>query len=176
MALPLAEARRFDYIGCMILYIVRHAYAGQHGDPRYPDDSLRPLTKEGRKRFKRMAKRLAKRGFEPGIIATSPLVRCRQTADIIADVVPGDPEVVELSELAPGSRLDALISWTAQQAEQKVAWVGHAPDVDRLAGALLGDAHVRFAKGAVAAIEFDAEVAAGRGTLIWFATPKLLGA
>ena len=37
----------------MLLYIVRHAYAGQHGDPHYPDDSLRPLTKRGRKQFAR---------------------------------------------------------------------------------------------------------------------------
>ena len=27
----------------MNLYIVRHAFAGQHGDPNYPDDALRPL-------------------------------------------------------------------------------------------------------------------------------------
>ncbi len=49
----------------MLLYIVRHAYAGQHGDPRYPDDALRPVTKRGRKQFARVVKKLAKRGFAP---------------------------------------------------------------------------------------------------------------
>ena len=42
----------------MLLYIVRHAFAGQHGDPSYPDDSLRPLTKKGRKQFRRVVKKL----------------------------------------------------------------------------------------------------------------------
>jgi len=177
VAHPLASRAAFDYIGEMLLYIVRHAYAGQHGDPRWPDDSQRPLTRKGRKQFKLAVKRLAKRGFEPDIIATSPFVRCRETADIIADVVPRDPEVVELGELAPGSQLEALISWTNQQVEQSVAWVGHAPDVDRLAGSLLGhEAHVRFAKGAVAAIEFEGNIAAGHGVLTWFVTPKIVGA
>ena len=40
----------------MVVYIVRHAAAGQHGDPRFPDDSLRP-TKEGRKCFRRLVKK-----------------------------------------------------------------------------------------------------------------------
>ena len=50
----------------MLLYIVRHAFAGQHGDPRYPDDSLRPLTNKGRKQARRMIKKLARRGFVAG--------------------------------------------------------------------------------------------------------------
>jgi len=43
----------------MRLYIVRHAFAGQHGDPNYPDDSLRPLTSQGRKKFKRLVEAIA---------------------------------------------------------------------------------------------------------------------
>ena len=60
----------------MLLYLVRHAYAGQHGDPRYRDDSLRPLTTKGRKRFRRVIKKLSQRGFGPTLVATSPFVRC----------------------------------------------------------------------------------------------------
>ncbi len=47
------------------LYIVRHAFAGQHGDPRYPDDALRPLTKRGTKQFRKVVKKLHRRGFAP---------------------------------------------------------------------------------------------------------------
>ena len=36
-------------------------------------------------------------------------------------------------------------------------------------------ANIRFAKGAIAAIEFGDEVAAGAGELNWLATAKLLG-
>ena len=58
-----------------------------------------------------------------------------------------------------------------------LAWVGHAPDVDELVSCLLSphDAAIVFAKGAVAAIQFDGEIASGRGQLRWFVTPKILG-
>jgi phosphohistidine phosphatase len=161
----------------MLLYIVRHAFAGQHGDPGYPDDSLRPLTKKGRKQFSRCVKKLARRGFAPGVVATSPYVRCRQTADVICERLCPAPEVVELADLEPGSRFDEVVAWSNAQGVEELAWVGHAPDVDRLAAALLGvgEGALLFAKGAVAAIYFDDDIAAGKGELRWLATPKLLG-
>lgn len=161
----------------MFIYIVRHAYAGQHGDPAYPDDSIRPLTKKGQKRFKRTVKKLARRGFAPEFIATSPLVRCRQTADLIAERIALESTVTELAALAPGSDLDSLLEWTREQGEHDVAWVGHAPDVDDLAAQLIGDgpSRIRFAKGAVAAIEFSGEPIEGEGQLCWLATPDLMG-
>jgi phosphohistidine phosphatase SixA len=161
----------------MLLYIARHAYAGQHGDPRYPDDALRPLTTKGRKQFRRMMKKLRRRGFAATLVATSPLVRCRQTAGVICDRVSPAPELVELDSLAPGSQLDALVAWSNEQGVEELAWVGHAPDVDRLAAALAGarDGAIVFAKGAVAAIQFDEEIAVGQGELRWLATPKVLG-
>jgi phosphohistidine phosphatase len=161
----------------MRLYIVRHAYAGQHGDPLYPNDDLRPLTAKGRKRFRRLVKKLARRGFSPGMVATSPLVRFRQTADVIAERLNLADRVVELDALCPASELDELVDWTNRQDGDEVAWVGHSPDVEKLAAALIGarDGAVRFAKGAVAAIDFEEQVATGGGELVWFATPKSAG-
>jgi phosphohistidine phosphatase len=161
----------------MKLFIVRHAWAGEHGDPRYPDDRLRPLTSEGGKRFAAVVKKLVDRGFRPRLVATSPLLRCLQTAEIVSEHVHGHPRVVQRDELAPGSDLAAMLRWTADQEEQPVAWVGHAPDVGLFAAALIGDGRssIRFAKAAVCAIDFDSEMAAGRGELQWLATAKLLG-
>jgi phosphohistidine phosphatase len=162
----------------MKLYIIRHGLAGEHGDPRYPNDRMRPLTDEGRKRFGDTMKHLANVGLEPEIVATSPLVRCRQTAEIVIDRVRGKPKLVELPALEPGSDLDALIEWTNQQSKDEVAWVGHAPDVSDLAAALLGprgETVIRFAKGAIACIAFDGPVARGAGELHWLVTAKVLG-
>ena len=161
----------------MFVYIARHAWAGDRGDPRWPDDSLRELTPEGIERYDEMVKLLAKRGFAPLRIASSPYTRCRQTADIIATKVPGNPTIEELEDLEPGSDLEAVVEWTNAQGGVDVCWVGHSPDVERFAAALIGDSStsVRFAKGAVAAIEFDDEVVAGGGELFWLATAKLLG-
>src|SRR6185295_7757418 len=154
------------------LYIIRHAEAGQHGDPQYPDDSLRPLTKQGHKRFRRLVKKLVKRGFAPALVATSPFVRCRQTADVLAEIVRSNPQPMELSVLEPGARLAPLVQWTASQAAHEIAWVGHAPDVNYLAAELIGakPEAIRFVKGAIAAIEFNSAVAAGAGELVWLVT------
>jgi phosphohistidine phosphatase len=161
----------------MLLYIVRHAWAGQHGDPRYPDDNLRPLTDEGRKRFRRVVRKLVKRKFDPKHVATSPLVRCRQTAELVSAGTPQEPTIVELDDLAPGGRLAPLVEWTSQFDEGDVVWVGHSPDVERLIAQLIGAGvgRVRMAKGAVAAIAFEHDVAPGEGELAWLATAALLG-
>lgn len=164
----------------MFLYLARHAWAGHHGDPGWPDDSLRELTPKGAKRFAKLVKTLADRGFEPARIATSPYARCRQTADIIAKHTPAEPPIDELDALAPGSDLRELIRWTASQEGGDVCWVGHNPDIQRLAAALLGapNAGVRFAKGAVCAIQFDEPLSAddpSAGELYWHVTAKVLG-
>ena len=161
----------------MFIYIARHAWAGDRGDPRWPDDSLRELTPEGIERYTQVVETLAGHGFEPARIATSPYVRCRQTADIIAKYAAGNPKIDELDALEPGSELEPLLEWTNEQAGRDVCWVGHSPDVEDLAAGLIGngDACVRFAKGAIAAIGFGDEAFAGAGELYWLATAKLLG-
>src|SRR5262245_56319407 len=162
----------------MFIYIVRHAWAFEHGDPRWPDDSQRPLEEEGAERFARVVDALLPRGFEPHVIATSPYVRCRRTADIIAARAPDSPKIVELDALTPGSDFDALVEWSRKFVRNEgLAWVGHAPDVSYLAAELLGDgaAAIRFPKGGVAAIRVRDEIEAGSGELQWLATAKLLG-
>ena len=81
--------------------------------------------------------------------------------------------------LEPGSNLDELLDWSQRQRAGDIAWVGHAPDLGVMAAALLGlsgGPGVRFAKGAVAAINFESgSPARGMGELHWLATAKLLG-
>lgn len=163
----------------MVIYIARHAWAGERGDPRWPDDSLRELTSEGIARFTKVVKLLANRGFRPGRIATSPYARCRQTAELIAKYAEGHPPIDQLDALEPGSEIDPLIEWSRQHTaeDRNTCWVGHSPDVERLAAELVGEGatRIRFAKGAIAAINLEAEVNIGAGELNWLATAKLLG-
>jgi phosphohistidine phosphatase len=160
----------------MILYIVRHAIAGERDDAQWPDDSQRPLTEKGKKRFKKFLKQLDE-VISPTLIATSPFVRCHQTAEILADRLDNDAMLVPQPALQPGSDLDALVQWTSEQTAEEIAWVGHAPDVGHLAAKLIGngEARVDFAKGAIAAIEFENGIQAGGGILSWLATAKVLG-
>ena len=87
----------------MELFIVRHAWAEPLGDPAWPSDAQRPLTAEGRKRFARMAEILVSRGVAPDLIATSPLVRCVQTAEILARAVGPQSQVVLANIFGPAA-------------------------------------------------------------------------
>ena len=161
------------------LYIIRHAWAEDRHLLQWPTDWERPLTRDGRRRFAAVVAQLADRGFQPEVIATSPLVRCRETAEIIAEGVGNGAPIVELDALQPGSDLGAMLAWTTGETRRRdhVAWVGHAPDVGRMAAWLTaaGPGEMRFAKGAVAAIQFAAAPAVGQGELRWFVTAKALG-
>jgi len=163
----------------MDLYIVRHAWAAERDDAQWPDDDLRLLTEEGRERFARMVEKMATGGMAPQLVCSSPLTRCVETAEILAAGVDGKPEVVALDQLRPGSDLEGLLRWTARQARrhERIAWVGHAPDVGRLTAALIGlnDGLTHFAKGAAALIRFDGPPAKGGGELRWLITAKMLG-
>ncbi len=163
----------------MDLFIVRHAWAHQRGDPRWPDDSQRPLSDEGRERFVRMVELLSQRGFAPELVVTSPFVRCWQTAELLAEHTAGHAQIVARDELAPEGDWEKLLAWTAQQAGElnHVAWVGHAPDVNQMVAELIGGgrAWVRMAKGSVALVRFHGTIERGEGELRWLATAKLLG-
>jgi phosphohistidine phosphatase len=159
----------------LILYIVRHAWAFERDDDRWPDDGQRPLTHKGMRRFRRVAKRLAKRGFAPEQVATSPLVRCVQTAAIICDRLGHDAPIV-IEALSPGARLSDVLIATAGLDADETAWVGHAPDVGQLiAGLVDSTIPMEMSKGAVAAISFDGPPRPGAGRLSWFVSATLLG-
>ena len=66
------------------IYLVRHAIAAERGDD-WPDDAKRPLTHGGAAKMRRISRGL--RALDPAIdlIAASPLVRARQTAEILAE-------------------------------------------------------------------------------------------
>ncbi|QDU87365.1 Phosphohistidine phosphatase SixA [Pirellulimonas nuda] len=159
----------------MKLYIARHAWAGSYGDPAWPDDSERPLEPGGAERYAKLVARLAERGMAPERVASSPLVRCVQTAEVLADQTQHRPEIERLDALAPGVELDSLLEWTGRS-QADAAWVGHNPDVEHLVALLIGQSGaVRFAKGAIASLLFEGPVRPGAGVLQWHVTAKVLG-
>ena len=91
----------------MDLFIIRHAWAAERDDAAYPDDSLRPLTDEGRNRFARMVEALVPRGLTPQLIVTSPMLRCLQTAEILATGPRREDQGCPTERIAPRRRSEA---------------------------------------------------------------------
>ena len=123
----------------MRLYLVRHAEAAP-GEP----DELRTLTPEGRRQARRVAERLAERGPRPTVVLCSPLLRARETAELIARPFGLEPEPDD--RLAPGATAEGLRSAVAGRGQAAVV-VGHQPDCGRIAAELGGGAEPAFPPG-----------------------------
>ena len=159
----------------LTLYLVRHAVAAERGEA-YPNDDLRPLTPQGEGKFRKAVKGLVGLDIPLDVILTSPLVRARQTADILADGLSKSPRVVETDALRPGARFDRLTKAVTDCAGcTSIALVGHEPDLGEIAARLVGaSTPLSFNKGAVCRIDFDKWPTEQPGRLRWFMTQKIL--
>jgi phosphohistidine phosphatase len=129
----------------MQLLLVRHAEAAP-GDP----DALRPLTPSGREQARALGRRLADEGIRADAVVTSPLLRARETAALVAAPLGVAPEPDE--RLAPGATVADVRAAVAGRGETVVA-VGHEPDCGRVAAAIAGGPEPRFAPCDVQVLE-----------------------
>ena len=159
------------------LYLIRHGVAEEQGDA-WPDDTKRPLAEEGMNSLRKGARGLATLGVSFDVVLTSPLVRTKQTADIIAGAFDPRPPIVTLDALAPGGSGQTVLADLEKQSRRKrIALVGHEPGIGELAAKLAGSRHpFAFKKGAVCRIDVETLPPAGSGTLRWFLTQKILRA
>lgn len=157
------------------LYLIRHAIAEERGDA-WPDDSKRPLTDDGIAKMRKVARGLARLDIAFDIVLTSPLVRARQTAEIVAGGLAPRPTLVNIDSLAPDGGYAALMAELEKHARKpRIALVGHEPDIGELAAKLVGSRRaIEFKKGAICRIDVDDIPPAGPGALRWFAPPKIL--
>lgn len=164
----------------MELLIVRHAIAVERGDPAYGNDDERPLTPDGIHKFRAAARGLRDLGVKPDRILTSPLVRARQTAEILRDALASELDLDFSKNLAPGGDYAALLHDVVTLHAERVAVVGHEPHLSGFVSyCLVGEnpgASVLLKKGAAALVLFDARPAAGAGTLEWLLQPGALRA
>lgn len=161
----------------MQLLLIRHAIAEPRADEggTQPDDTLRELTPKGRKRMKRGVRGLRVIQPELSLLASSPLVRAVQTAQIVASAY--KVSVRTVPELAPGAGPEAVLAWLRSvHAEGTVAVVGHEPDLSGLAEYLIaGRQHSFLSLGKGGACLLDLRtLSTGDAQLVWLATPKML--
>lgn len=162
----------------MKLVIIRHGPAGdrEEWEAQGHDDRLRPLTPEGRKEMQRVAPGLARLVPTIDVLATSPLARAAETADIVAREY--DSETVTLEALASDQDPEEVVRWLRKQPpNQTIGVVGHEPQLSMLAGYLLTGIPASFIdlkKGGACRLDLPGAPKPGDGSLEWLLTPREL--
>jgi phosphohistidine phosphatase len=160
----------------MEIYLVRHGIAvdAANGEP----DELRPLTDTGRRRFRKVARKLGKHVSKLDLILTSPLVRAVQTAEILAGEVK-HAELSVLPELNGEHPAQAALAAVAKRAHDgdAIALVGHEPQMTGLIAALgrlspADAARLDFRKGAVVRVDASGLPATKAAEPRWWIKPR----
>jgi phosphohistidine phosphatase len=159
----------------MNLYLIRHADAARPEVRGGKDDAERPLTEMGKAQCATLASALLARGVALNQAVSSPLLRARQTMEIMLEHWPApEPEQLTCNALRPGGRAKKITRFCLGLSGENVALVGHMPDLAVYAGWLVGakKAQVNIAKAGVAFIRFDGSPDKGEGSLVWLITPE----
>ncbi len=163
----------------MELFLIRHGIATER-EINIKDEE-RSLTKEGHKKTRQVAKRLFNLGLRFDLILTSPLVRSRQTAEILRSSGLSS-KIEESSYLAPDRNIQTWIDWLEQQhhlgADTHLAMVGHQPDLGQWAEILVwGEARASLVvkKAGIIGLKLpETDSPVGRSQLFWLTPPKFL--
>lgn len=158
----------------MLVYFMRHGVAE---DGASMDDDLRPLSAEGREKTSQIARGLREDGCAPALVATSPLARAEQTAEILVEELRAGRPPVVMPCLRPGGNFAEFMNWLERQEVESLAVVGHMPDIAEFAQRCLTGRilfSMTFKKAAVCCVDFEEEPAAGRGRLEWLMQPGQL--
>lgn len=132
----------------MNLYILRHGHASaDHGS-----DFHRELDVRGRQEVGVTAARLRSANLQK--IVSSPLLRARQTAEIVRHVLALDIDIEEWIEIIPDGDPGLVLSRLEEIPVCSVLLVSHQPLVSSLVE-LASDEHIYLGTAAVVGIEMD---------------------
>jgi phosphohistidine phosphatase len=160
------------------VYLIRHGIAA---DPEaYERDFERPLTAKGRAKTKAVARQLKALNLAFDDLLTSPLVRARQTAEILLQANLS-PHLTAVDTLAPTGSFTEWLKWLKDWQKERagiLALVGHEPDLSQWAELLiLGDVRgaIQLKKAGIIGIEIPDNIdPIGNSILFWLTPPRLL--
>lgn len=157
--------------GSFCVHLVRHAHAGNAANWD-GDDAQRPLTKKGRSQAERLGRFMVRHGMKPDLLVTSPLVRAKETSDVLSEHLALDAVVDD--RLAEDFTLVEVAQILLESGAREPVFVGHNPDMSELLAHIISNEAMPFKKGALATVDLHAEEAGG--TLRWLIPPSLLEA
>ena len=163
----------------MNLYLLRHGLARERGDPRYPDDRLRPLVPEGIRKMRRIAAGMRALELEFDVWLSSPYVRARQTAEIVAAAYRARKKLQLVDELAPEGSARKLLRLLQRDyaGMENILLVGHEPFLSELMGLCLAgltDLPLGLKKGGLGLLSVEKWVNGPCARLEWLLTPRQL--
>lgn len=164
----------------MNLYLLRHGIALVRTGSSLSDDRERPLSRKGIKRMRKAAKGLLRLNIPFDAVLTSPVLRARQTAEIVVNTLGKESRLEEISGLAPESTVEHLMpDLTRYQDRQHLLLVGHEPLLSQVAAYLLngkplGGPTLELKKGSLCHIEIASPASDAPGKLRSLLTPKQL--
>lgn len=151
----------------MKLYFLRHGEAEDGGEI---DDHERRLTPNGIERTAGAGKVLAKLAIAPLYIYSSPRIRARQTADIVAQALGLAVDVRdEVNYSFDHKAVELLIA--GLEDDDDVMFVGHEPSMSAAICELTG-ARVQMKKGGLARVDVRARSPL-HGELVWLIAPRV---
>jgi len=154
------------------LHLLRHAHAGDPAKWHGPDE-LRPLSARGRHQAESLGRHLDGLGQHFDLLVSSPLVRARQTAELVGERL-GLAVVID-DRLGGGlgvAGLEALLADHGNPARPIL--VGHDPDFSELVASLAGAQEIPMRKGAFARIDIGRPIQPGGGVLAFLIPPELI--
>jgi len=160
----------------MDLFILRHGDAGRRS-ATIKDDSKRPLTMEGKNEIEDITRGLLVLGVELDYIFTSPLLRSKQTAEIVFNNVECKNQMIELDELKPeGNKLQLYKKLSTLKQDSAILVVGHEPYLSELVSEAIsgGGSRINLKKAGLIRIRTTAVLPKIHGELRWLLTPKHL--
>ena len=153
----------------MEVYLFRHGEADAVG---VEGDEARPLTADGRRDTLAIGEALLRTGVKPDAIWTSPLLRARQTGEILQGILAVSAQSDE--RLRPGATLGGVQALVSEHDYARLMLVGHEPDMSGLVYQLTGK-RVKMQTSGVARVDLD-RVEPGQGVLVWVTSPDRLSA
>ena len=135
---------------------MRHGHSPAAPEAKVAKDALRPLSERGRRDAARMAQELVSRGGKPALLLHSPLLRARQTAELVARELGDGVRAEEFqaldNTLAPDELLERLLGRAGRAAD--VLAIGHNPQLAELA-ALIGRQLIEIRPAGMVALELE---------------------
>lgn len=158
----------------MDIYLVRHGEYVDQGSETLEQDSQNRLSEQGIAILQRQAQTLAEWKLPVERILTSPFVRARQTADILAAGlrVPVEEHAALTRTQFNREGLRQIVERHAQS--EHLMLVGHESDLSTVAAEIIGGGQIELARGGVIRITVDPQSLHGK--LIWLLAPEVMGA